>query len=274
MDNIQETVNERSCVVKEKNNELCNENSNCLQHINRSNLKEKITRSDIMPQVIASCIIHCIVIKVGVNMAFSTVLLNDLKLDNIGMTITQNEESWIASLVTITLPIGSIISGSLMDKFGRKVVCQLSCVPMIISYILFIFAKSVIIIYAARFIAGIASGLTTTGMIYISELSNPKIRPMLLCLNSVYVSLGILITCCLAALIDWHKMVIIFLILECCIFFALFFLPKSPYWLACFRSGMLDEKRTREMKCNLKRLNRRQTVSTIKGKFGDLLSAI
>lgn len=151
-----------------------------------------------------------------------------------------------------------------MDKFGRRIVCLISCVPAIISWILFIFARSIIIIYMARFIAGIAAGLTTVGLIYISELSNPKIRPMLLCLNSVYVSLGILITCCLAALVDLRKMTIIFLILECCVFFALFFVPESPYWLACFRNGMSNDKRIREMKCNLKRLNRRHTVSTIK----------
>lgn len=149
-----------------------------------------------------------------------------------------------------------------MDKFGRKMVCLFSCVPAIISWILFIFAKSIITIYTARFIAGIAAGLTTTSLIYISELSHPQIRPMLLCLNSVFVSLGILITCCLAVLLDWHKMAIVFLALECCIFFALFFVPESPYWLACFGSGMLDEKRIREMKHSLMRLNRRQKVST------------
>lgn len=150
-----------------------------------------------------------------------------------------------------------------MDKFGRKVVCLFSCVPAIISWILLIFAKSISIIYTARFIAGIAGGLTTVGLIYVSELSHPQIRPMLLCLNSVFVSLGILITCCLTVLLDWHKMAMFFLALECCIFFALFFVPESPYWLACFGSGMLDEKRIREMKRNLKRLNRREAVSTI-----------
>ncbi|XP_014475961.1 PREDICTED: facilitated trehalose transporter Tret1 isoform X4 [Dinoponera quadriceps] len=260
MDKTQETADEKSCMIKEKNNELSIRDSNCLQPITRSNSREKITNLDVIPQVIASCIIHCVVIQVGVNMAYSTVLLNDLKLDNAGMTITENEESWIASLVTITLPIGSIIAGPLMDKFGRKVVCSFSCVPAIISWILFIFAKSVITIYAARFIAGIAAGLSTVGVIYVSELSHPQIRPMLLCLNSVFVSLGILITCCLAISLDWHKMAIVFLALECCIFFALFFLPESPYWLACFGNGMLDEKRTREMKRSLKRLNRTETI--------------
>lgn len=150
-----------------------------------------------------------------------------------------------------------------MDKFGRKTVCLLSCIPAAVSWVLLIFANSLITIYAARVIAGIAAGLTTVGLVYISELSHPQVRPMLLCLNSVFVSLGILMTCCLAVLIDWRKMAMIFLALECCIFVAFYFVPESPYWLVCFTNGMFDEKRICKMKHNLKRLNRRQSVSTI-----------
>ncbi|KAL0099257.1 hypothetical protein PUN28_020082 [Cardiocondyla obscurior] len=165
-----------------------------------------------------------------------------------------------ASLVTITLPIGSLIAGPLMDKFGRKIVSLVSCIPAAISWVSLIFAKSLTTIYAARIIAGIAAGLTTVGLVYISEITHPQIRPMLLCLNSVFVSLGILITCCLAVLLDWRQMNIIFFALECCIFLLLFFVPESPYWLVCFQNGMLNEKQMHKMKHNLKRLNRRQTI--------------
>lgn len=170
--------------------------------------------------------------------------------------------SSVASLVTITLPIGSVIVGPLMDKFGRKMVCLLSCIPAAISWILLILAESLITIYAARVIAGIAAGLTTVGLVYISEISHPQVRPMLLCLNSVFVSLGILITCCLTILLDWRKMAMIFLALECSIFVAFYFIPESPYWLVCFTNGMFDETRICKMKHNLKQLNRRQSVST------------
>lgn len=151
-----------------------------------------------------------------------------------------------------------------MDRFGRKMVCLLSCLPATMSWLLLIFADSIVTVYAARVVAGIAAGLTTVDLIYISELTHPQVRPMLLCLNSVFVSLGILITCCLAVLLDWRKMAIVFLALECCIFFALFYVPESPYWLVCFGRGMSDKKRVCEMRRSLKRLNRRQTVSRIR----------
>ncbi|XP_029659755.1 facilitated trehalose transporter Tret1-like isoform X1 [Formica exsecta] len=261
MDKIQEHADERTYTTVENDKKLDNETiSSFLDQTSIRSSKEKITMTDITPQVIASCIIHCMVIKAGINMAYSTVLISGLASDSVDFKVTENEESWIASLVTITLPIGSIIAGPLMDKFGRKPVCLLSCIPAAISWISLILAKSLITIYAARVIAGIAAGLTTVGLVYISELSHPQVRPMLLCLNSVFVSLGILITCCLAVLLDWRKMAIIFLVLECCIFFAFYFVPESPYWLVFFTNGIFDEKRICKMKCSLKQLNRRQTI--------------
>lgn len=35
------------------------------------------------------------VIKAGINMAYSTVLLNGLELDSADMKVTEEEESWI-----------------------------------------------------------------------------------------------------------------------------------------------------------------------------------
>ncbi|XP_039308288.1 facilitated trehalose transporter Tret1 isoform X3 [Solenopsis invicta] len=259
MNKTEEIVEERTYSVTERNKELHNEVSHFLRCITNKNLKKKIAIADVMPQIITSCIIHSITIKAGINMAYSTVLLDGLEADD-NMKITESEGSWIASLVTITLPIGSLIAGPLMDKYGRKVVCLLSCIPAVISWVSLIFAKSLITIYAARVIAGIAAGLTTVSIIYISELTHPQVRPMILCLNSVFVSLGILITCCLAVMLDWRKMNIVFLALECCIFLTLYFVPESPYWLVCFQNRMFDEKRICKIKCSLKRLNRRQTI--------------
>nr|XP_012217507.1 PREDICTED: uncharacterized protein LOC105669234 isoform X7 [Linepithema humile] len=118
MDKSEEILDENMHNTTDK--DFHNEVSNVLQPINTTSSKEKITIRDIIPQIIASCVIHCIVIQAGINMAYSTVLLSGLESDNADIKVTENEESWIASLVTITLPVGSLIAGPLMDRFGRK----------------------------------------------------------------------------------------------------------------------------------------------------------
>lgn len=81
-----------------------------------------------------------------------------------------------------------------------------------------------------------SAGLTNVGTIYVSEISHPSIRPVLLCFNSIFVSLGILLTCIFGTLFDWQSVGLLFCGLSLITGVLLLFIPESPRWLITFRA--------------------------------------
>ena len=61
-------------------------------------------------------------------------------------------------MVTIGTLFGSLMTGPLMDKFGRRTTCQASCVPLIVAWILICLAQNVEALYAGRLLAGLGGG--------------------------------------------------------------------------------------------------------------------
>lgn len=202
-------------------------------------------------QIIAACIAHSIAIQAGINMAYSTILLPEIMLIHNGteflnethkLVVNQEEGSWITSLVTITTPIGSLITGPLMDHFGRKKICAFTAMPFALSWTLIVLTtNSVYTIYSARILAGIGGGLSTAALVYVSEISHPAIRPMLLSLTSVFVSLGILITTVLGNFLTWRTVAICCGLMAATSFTLMMFIPESPSWLVGVRSNKRDK---------------------------------
>lgn len=67
-------------------------------------------------------------------------------------------DPYLQSLIAFGLIIGCLIGGWAIEKFGRKGTTMMCSVPFVLGWLLISYTKSVAILYAGRFITGVACG--------------------------------------------------------------------------------------------------------------------
>src|ERR1041384_2846356 len=117
------------------------------------------------------------------------------------------------SIVLAGAAFGASISAYLGDRFGRKPVLVGDAVLFAVFSVATGVAKSFGIFLLARFVVGVAGGVTSMiTPLYIAELAPPKIRGALVTLNQLAIVVGILAAYCVDYLFaptgDWRAMFI------------------------------------------------------------------
>lgn len=143
----------------------------------------------------------------------------------------------VVSSVLVGALIGSFVSGKFTDVFGRRNLLVITSIIFILGTLGCAFAPNIDILIASRFVIGLAIGIASfTAPLYISEISPQQYRGMLVSLNQLAVTLGILI----AYLVDmgfadtkdsWRWMFGFGIIPSAILFLGMLMLPRSPRWL-------------------------------------------
>ena len=108
---------------------------------------------------------------------YTTVLIADLHRSEGDMSLDDNMASWIASMAYICQPMGSICSGIMVEKLGRKGGLLMVNVPYLIAWLLICTAPNVTILLVANFVTGVSVGLTEAPLInFAGEMAQPHIR--------------------------------------------------------------------------------------------------
>jgi SP family facilitated glucose transporter-like MFS transporter 8 len=94
------------------------------------------------------------------------------------ITLSPEETSWVGSLTPAGAVFGPILVGLLADRIGRKWTLLFTACPALISWIMLIFVDTIIPIYVARFILGIAIGMVYAILpMYVGEISEVSPQP-------------------------------------------------------------------------------------------------
>jgi len=171
----------------------------------------------------------------GLNMAGISGAVNSIQSF---FSLNDNTLGIVVSSLIIGCLFGAAFTGYFIEKYGRKKVLIFSSILFAISALGSIFAQDPISLIIFRFIGGIGVGIISVlGPTYISEISIPEKRGMLVSCHQFSIVIGIL----LAYIFDyfligvadgWRYMLgvpFIFSILFMIIILA--YLPESPRWL-------------------------------------------
>ncbi|XP_023013758.1 facilitated trehalose transporter Tret1 isoform X2 [Leptinotarsa decemlineata] len=181
--------------------------------------------------VIAVICAHSVSISIGICQSYSAILLPQLKVSEKYRNLTEDETSWIASLGTITNPVGSILSGVLAEYFGRRRSIQISSLPFVLGWICLGLAQNINWLYAGRLITGVAAGMSTACYTYVGEISTPESRGFMQALGPICTSFGIVLTYTLGYYMDWAKVAYISIAFGIFSVIAIEFIPESPAYL-------------------------------------------
>lgn len=142
----------------------------------------------------------------------------------------------IVSAMLLGALLGSAVSGRFADLYGRRTLLIVVAFIFIIGTMATVLAPSILTLYIGRLIVGVAIGIASyTAPLYISEVSPAEYRGMLVSLNQLAITLGIMMAYVVDAAFAnsgaWRWMFGVGVIPALILFFGMLFLPKSPRWL-------------------------------------------
>lgn len=119
----------------------------------------------------------------GISLSWSSPIIVKLKDKNntddnpLGHIISDEEDSWIASLLSLGAVLGPFPAGYLTQNFGRKFALQAAAAAHFMCYVILAFSKTVTFYYIARFLGGVALGASFTIVpVFLAEIAEPKNR--------------------------------------------------------------------------------------------------
>ncbi|XP_038219288.1 facilitated trehalose transporter Tret1-like isoform X1 [Zerene cesonia] len=182
--------------------------------------------SPFLRQFLAVSGIVMYMIGTGANIAYPGVLLEQLRRPDSVLRLTPEHESWIASILGLALISGIVVAPFCLQKLGRRLTNQLSCLPALCGWALLVTAKGPALILVSRSLQGFAMGLQAAAApVSIAEYSAPRHRGAFLATIAFSFATGMLVAHVFGTFLYWRTAAV-----ACGSFYAiaLFLISLSP----------------------------------------------
>ncbi|EAA01784.5 AGAP001236-PA [Anopheles gambiae str. PEST] len=191
----------------------------------------------ILPQILASTAKNFLLLDLGMAVAFPTIVIPALRgIKNRApdefLHFTPQQASWFGSIAYICQPVGSVLSGIILEPLGRKRSMILVNIPHIIGWFMLHFAGSLEEMYTAAILLGLGVGFMEAPIVtYVGEICQPSIRGILTSCAGVAVMLGFFMVYLLGTVTTWRTTAAICGVIPIATMIAICFVPETPMWL-------------------------------------------
>ncbi|CAG9955830.1 unnamed protein product [Clonostachys rosea f. rosea IK726] len=135
--------------------------------------------------------------------------------------------------------VGALIQAPVSNRFGRRIATGSAALITVVSGALQAGSINPAMFLVARFLCGIGAGIVITNCpVYMSEISPPHIRGMLVANHAISIVYGYIVSSLMAlgflyveAPYQWRLQFVLLTFSGMVLLVSLFFLPESPRWL-------------------------------------------
>ncbi|XP_031261592.1 sugar transporter ERD6-like 5 [Pistacia vera] len=173
----------------------------------------------------------------GASIGYSSPAENGI-IQDLGLSVT--EYSLFGSIMTIGAMLGSVTSGRISDRFGRRGAMGIAQILCITGWLAILFAKGAWLLDLGRFVEGCGVGILSYVVpVYLAEITPKNFRGAFVAIHQFMVSIGLALTYFIGAVVSWRTLALIGIIPCLTQLLGLLIIPGSPRWLA--QNGRVKE---------------------------------
>jgi len=185
----------------------------------------------IITQILAAISVSMGSMAVGFTAGWTSPALASMERPNSTLHLTEDQQSWVGSLMPLSALLGSLVGGWLIEVLGRKMLICFCGPPFILAYLVMGSASHVWMLYVGRSVAGLCVGLLTLTLpVYLSETIQPEIRGTLGLLPTTLGNGGILVCFTLGAYVGWSALAYAGALIPAVFLVMMIFVPETPRW--------------------------------------------